>query len=43
MATTAEPDPRLDFILSVLSTADEFKPNWKKANVKMGLSRADVV
>lgn len=43
MATAPELDKNFEFLLNILCTATEFKADWKKANVKLGLSRPDVV
>lgn len=41
MASDAESNPDLDFVLAVLADADEFKANWKKTTVRLGFSRPD--
>jgi len=41
MASNAESNPDLDFVLAVLADADEFKANWKKTTVRLGFSRSD--
>lgn len=41
MASNMEPNINFDFLMTVIVTCDEFKPNWKKANVMLGYSRAD--
>ncbi|KAK5939109.1 hypothetical protein PMZ80_008412 [Knufia obscura] len=41
MASTTDPNPNFDFLMTIIASADDFKPNWKKANVLLGFSRAD--
>lgn len=43
MAPKLELDENTSFIFAVLSAAEELKVDWKKANVKVGMSRADSV